>query len=223
LSGGRTSQEKSIQNQCVQRTGGSRMHTSHRISSSGSPYRIATSLTVQTEAAEPVTRCHAGLPFQPPNPGGLYQLGQAVCLFPPSPAPPRDGRTRNKCLFNPFSHQKEGQPIHPEPGAQCDSVPVQVCARPSGQGSRTGRQGRDHMHVTSMQKAVSDAVRRAGFSKKATCHSLRHSFATHLLENGYDIRTVQELLGHKDIRTTMIYPHVLNKGGKGVKSPMDAL
>lgn len=87
----------------------------------------------------------------------------------------------------------------------------------------TGEQGRHHMDESLLQRAVKEAVREAGIMKNASCHTLRHSFATHLLENGYDIRTVQELLGHSDIRTTMIYTHVLPAGVKEVKSPLDGL
>jgi integron integrase len=96
---------------------------------------------------------------------------------------------------------------------------------PSSRVSRDPRDGsfrRHHSDASSLQKAVRSAARECGIPRRITCHTLRHSFATHLLEAGYDIRTVQELLGHKDVRTTMIYTHVLNRGGLAVRSPLDS-
>jgi len=89
--------------------------------------------------------------------------------------------------------------------------------------AHSGIRHRHHLHETVVQKSMAEAVRRAGIAKPATPHSLRHSFATELVREGYDIRTVQELLGHKDVSTTMIYTHVLNRGGRGVQSPADRL
>jgi integron integrase len=88
---------------------------------------------------------------------------------------------------------------------------------------RFGPPTRFHLHESAVQRAVTAAGRRAGFTKRVTCHTFRHSFATHLLEAGHDIRTVQELLGHADVSTTMVYTHVLKRGGLGVRSPMDRL
>ena len=93
-----------------------------------------------------------------------------------------------------------------------------VCRDP-----RWGPPSRFHLHESVVQKAVATAVRRSGITKRVGPHTFRHCFATHLLEDGYDIRTVQELLGHKDVTTTMVYTHVLNRGALGVKSPADRL
>ena len=95
---------------------------------------------------------------------------------------------------------------------------ARICTDP-----RFGPPTRHHLHETAIQKAIHAAARRAGLAKAVGPHTLRHCFATHLLEDGYDIRTVQELLGHRDVKTTMIYTHVLNRGGRGVSSPADRL
>ncbi len=94
-------------------------------------------------------------------------------------------------------------------------------ARERSADPRSGQIRRHHTDPTGLQKAVKRAVTKAGLTKPASCHTFRHSFATHLLESGYDIRTIQELLGHKSIETTMIYTHVLNRGGLAVRSPLD--
>jgi integrase len=118
----------------------------------------------------------------------------------------------------PFALERKYPAASTEWGWQFVFPASRICRDPTW-----GPPSRFHLHESVVQKAVSTAVRRAGLTKHATCHSLRHSFATSLLEDGYDIRTVQALLGHADVRTTMTYLHVMNRGALGVRSPFDRL
>jgi integron integrase len=108
-----------------------------------------------------------------------------------------------------------------KPGAPLDSAWQFVFPAPTRTHQSTGVERRHHLHETVVQRAFRCAVLASGLQKSASCHSLRHSFATHLLESGHDIRTVQELLGHRSVTITMVYTHVLNRGGLAVRSPLD--
>ena len=112
-------------------------------------------------------------------------------------------------------HGKILTPEHPGSGSTFSPPPNALSIRAQGENA-------DIIWLKRCsKKAVKHAIRQAGLDKRGSCHTLRHCFATHLLEDGYDIRTVQELLGHKDVRTTMIHTHVLQRGGRGVRSPLD--
>jgi integron integrase len=119
-------------------------------------------------------------------------------------------------VYLPFALERKYPNANKEWGWQYVFPGTQISTDP-----RTGIRRRHHLDEKVIQRAMKQAVRDAGIAKPATPHTLRHSFATHLLQSGYDIRTVQELLGHKDVSTTMIYTHVLNRGGQGVVSPLD--
>jgi len=130
----------------------------------------------------------------------------------------KDLRDGFNSIYMPYALEKKYPKAGQDFGWKFVFPAIQISKDPVTRISR-----RHHIHESVLQKAVKKAIRQAGIFKHASCHTLRHSFATHLLESGYDIRTVQELLGHKDLNTTMIYTHVLNKGAFGVKSPVDLI
>ena len=134
---------------------------------------------------------------------------------------PNAGRSPSwQYLFPARTLSHDPRPREAREGSVADAIREEELSDAQG---GPGQIRRHHIHESSVQKAVKEATRRAGLTKPAGFHTLRHSFATHLLEDGHDIRTIQELLGHSDVSTTMIYTHVLKVGGGGVHSPLDRL
>ena len=189
----------------------------------------------RAEAARPRARCDSDAALQPADGSRLRDVDPAVHRLSPPGASGCVGPLREHLAHVRRRHDTDleegvGRVVLPDAlerkyphaavewGWQFVFPASRVCRDP-----RWGPPSRFHLHESVVQKAVAAAVRRSGIAKRVGPHTFRHCFATHLLEDGYDIRTVQELLGHKDVSTTMVYTHVLNRGALGVKSPADRL
>ena len=192
----------------------------------------ATTTITTTTTTGPAPRPGGGVAS---NPAGQGRAAVTTPTSPPSlkrdlrravllPAPAAAPSLRSAAPKTPPSwrSRSSASPVHsplPLSPRHVTAAFPRSCHGPTGPGD--GQECRHHLHETVIQKAVREAARQAKLTKPVTPHTFRHAFATHLLEDGYDIRTVQELLGHANVETTMIYTHVLNRGGRAVRSPLD--